>query len=182
MNKKEYTDLGVFWGFKLKDVVKILHKYRDEGKKVKTDFNGIILYSDTVTLEGAYKEVTGRSFDEYCEFEREERKKMIREEKEYEDKIPQLTIEWIEKGHNILDRKYWDSWDECVPIRLRDLYHGWELGCTLDIVEKLNNDCDFSEVKVILDEQGHSAMSFHLMCAMIKTFCDRGEEFITTVQ
>lgn len=48
-------------------------------------------------------------------------------------------IEWIEKGNKILDKKYHPLWAKIVPIRLKDLYRGFEPGACLDIVEQLNN-------------------------------------------
>lgn len=52
-----------------------------------------------------------------------------------------------------------------------------ELGNCLDIVEALNNDCDLDEAKKIIDDQGYSDMSYSLVRVMVKSFCDRGEEF-----
>ena len=64
-----------------------------------------------------------------------------------------------------------------MPIRLGDLYHGMELKCCLDIVIELNNGCTLDKAKVIIESQGHSGISFGLVCSMVKYFCDRGEEF-----
>lgn len=51
------------------------------------------------------------------------------------------TVEYyVEKGHELLDKKYWKDWDEIVPIRLNDLYHGMELKCCLEIVSALNEE------------------------------------------
>ena len=105
-----------------------------------------------------------------------------RKRAEHEAKIPELTKEWIAKGHKILDEKYWSEWDRCVPIRLNDLYEGMELGACLDIVETLNNNCSFDIAKTVIESQGHSVMSFGLVCAMVKSFCNRGEEFVNYVK
>lgn len=84
---------------------------------------------------------------------------------------------WIKKGHDILDEKYWELWDKCVPIRIKDLYNGMELGCCLDIVQELNAGCSMEEAKKIIDSQDHSGMSFCLVVSMVHDFCDRGNEF-----
>jgi hypothetical protein len=47
----------------------------------------------------------------------------------------------------------------------------------LDIVLELNNGCTLEEAKAIIENQGHSGMSFGLVCSMVKSFCDRGVEF-----
>ena len=70
----------------------------------------------------------------------------------------------------------------CVPIRLDDLYHGMELGCCLDIVKELNAGCSLDVAKKIIEDQGHSGMSFGLVCSMVKSFCERGSEFVNYVQ
>ena len=89
---------------------------------------------------------------------------------------------WINKGHEVIDEKYWAEWDKCVPIRLDDLYRGMELQCCLDIVGPLNNDCSLADAKKIIEDQNHSGMSWGLVVAMVRAFCDRGEEFYQYVK
>lgn len=101
---------------------------------------------------------------------------------EHKARIPELTREWITKGHEILDEKYWEKWDECVPIRLDDLYKGMELGDCLEIVKALNDGCDLDTAKKIIHNQDHSGMSFGLVRAMVRAFCDRGNEFVDYVK
>ena len=78
--------------------------------------------------------------------------------------------------------KYHETWAKCVPIRLDDLYQGMELGATLDIVKELNAGCELQKAKEIIEGQGHSGMSFGLVCSMVKSFCDRGQEFVSYVR
>lgn len=96
---------------------------------------------------------------------------------EYKAKIPKLTKEWIVKGHEILNEKYWTDWDKCVPIRLGDLYRGMELKACLEIIEPLNNGCSLEKAKEIIEKQNHSGLSSSLVKTMAKAFCDRGREF-----
>jgi len=65
-----------------------------------------------------------------------------------------------------------------IRFRLADLYRGMELGMCLDIVTELNNGCTLDKAKEIVEGQGHSGMSFGLICSMINSFCDRGAEFV----
>lgn len=104
------------------------------------------------------------------------------EERKHKEAIPELTKEWIEKGKTTLDEKYHETWERCVPIRLGDLYRGMELGATLDIVKELNAGCELEVAKNIIEGQGHSGMSFGLVCSMVKSFCDRGKEFFNYVR
>ena len=89
--------------------------------------------------------------------------------------------EWIDRGRSIISEKYWELWDKCVSIRVDDIYGGAELGAALDIIEPLNNGCSFAEAKDILDSQGHSGMSHGMTCSIVKSFCDRGEDFVKMV-
>ena len=56
-----------------------------------------------------------------------------------------------------------------------------ELKQCLDIVVLLKED-KFEEAKELINNQGHSGMSFRLICSMIREFSDRGEEFISLIK
>lgn len=174
---KEYELVDFPLSWTIDDVVAELLEYKKNDKLACTDFNGHKLYSDTVTIDNAYLEIVGKTKSEYDKAQKEWREKIIREQEEHKAKIPELTEKWIKEGHKILDEKYWSFWDECVPIRLEDLYHGMELKACLDIVEPLNNGCSLEKAKEIIESQDHSGMSYGLVRAMVVEFCDRGEEF-----
>lgn len=175
---KEYREIETFAGSTIEDAVNVLLKHKEKGELVFCKFNGYILYSDTVTMDLAYKKITGKNRSEFIN----EQKKIIdnfkRQEEEYKREIPKLTKMWIEKGRKILTKDKWELWDKIVPTRLNDLYRGMELGCCLSIVKILNNNCSLYEARKKIKSQGHSGMSFNLVCSMIKEFCDRGEEFV----
>lgn len=174
---KDYKTIELWAGCSIEIAVAKLLEYREKGELVCCNFNGHMLYSDTVTVDGAYLEIVDMTKDEFDKKQERQREEDKKSEEAHKLKIPELTKKWIKKGHEVLDEKYWDYWDECVPIRLNDLYHGMELKCCLDIVEPLNNGCSLEEAKEIISEQGHSGMSYSLVRIMVSTFCDRGEEF-----
>lgn len=145
-------------------------------------FNGVVLYSDIDDVDSAYKKIIGKTKAEFDEDQRIRHEEYKAEEKRHKEAIPELTKEWIEKGKAILDEKYLETWNKCVPIRLGDLYRGMELEATLDIVKELNAGCEFDAAKKIIEGQGHSGNSFGLVCSMIKSFCDRGVEFVNYVK
>lgn len=166
----------------LEETVNLLLAHNKRGEKICTKFNGVTLYSDTVTMDDAYKQVTGRT---YAEFKADEKRwfdESERKEREWKEKLNKAAEFWKESGRNTLDKEYWDEWDKIVPIRLEDLYKGMELGSTLEIVDALNNGCDMEEAKKIIKNQGHSGLSYLLVCAMVKEFCKRGEEFANYVR
>ena len=141
-------------------------------------FNGQMLYSDIDTVDSAYQKIIGKTKAEYDTEAKAQNDRYEEDRQKHKESIPDLTKEWIEKGNTILDEKYRETWAKCVPIRLDDLYQGMELKCCLDIVIELNNGCTLDEAKAIIESQGHSGMSFGLVCSMVKSFCDRGNEFV----
>lgn len=179
--KNNYREIEFGFG-NIESAVKELNSYKEKGELVFGVFNGQKLYSDIDDLDSAYKKITGKTKAECDEAERIRHEEYVESERKHKEAIPELTKEWIEKGNKILDEKYRDLWAECVPIRLDDLYQGFELGACLDIVKELNAGCDLEVAKGIIEKQGHSGMSFGLVCSMVKSFCDRGNEFASFVK
>lgn len=173
--KTKYLEIDFGAGESIESAVRTLNKYKLKGVLVCGTFNGATLYSDVDDLNSAYKKITGKTKDEFDKYLQEE-------DRRHKEAIPSLTKEWIEKGNEILDKEYHEKWAKCVPIRLGDLYRGMELGACLDIVRELNNGCDLSVAKSIIDEQGHSGMSYGLVCSMVRSFSKRGDEFINFVK
>jgi hypothetical protein len=165
-------------GNSIDSAIEELARYKERGELAYGEFNGHKLYSDTDDLDSAYKKITGKSKAGFDEAERIRREEYEAEEKRHKEAIPELTKKWIEKGKTVLDKKYHEQWNKCVPIRLGDLYRGMELGATLEIVKELNAGCDLQVAVSIIENQGHSGMSFSLVCSMVKSFCDRGLEFV----
>jgi len=179
--EKSYKEIEFYFG-DIEKAIEELKKYNEQGKKVFITFNGKMLYSDIDDLDSAYIKVTGQTKFEFDEDRRKENEAYQEQQRKHKEAIPELTKKWIEKGNQILDEKYRETWAKCVPVRLGDLYQGMELGMCLDIVKELNNNCSLDEAKVIIESQCHSGMSFGLICSMLKSFCDRGNEFVEYVR
>jgi len=171
---KNYREIEFGFG-NIEEAVKELKSHKD---LVKGTFNGQILYSDIDDMDSAYKKVTGKTKAEFDEAEKQRQIEYKRQQKEHKDSIPKLTIEWVEKGKKILDKKHHKLWTKIVPIRLGDLYQGMELGNCLEIVEQLNKGTELEKVKLLIEGQGHSGMSFELVCSMVREFADRGNKFV----
>ena len=181
MNKK-YKKIEFSWGGNIESAINELNSYKEKGELASGEFNGKILYSDIDDLDSAYMKIIGKTKAEFDADRKIENDKYKEEQRKHKEAIPELTKEWITKGNKILDEKYHETWAKCVPIRLDDLYQGMELKCCLDIVKELNNNCTLNEAKTIIEKQGHSGMSFGLVCSMVKSFCDRGVEFVSFVR
>ena len=171
---KNYREIEFGFG-NIEEAVKELKSHKD---LVKGTFNGQILYSDVDDMNSAYKKVTGKTKAQFDEAEKQRQIEYKCQQKEHKDSIPKLTIEWVEKGKKILDKKHHKLWTKIVPIRLGDLYQGMELGNCIEIVEQLNKGTELEKVKPLIEGQGHSGMSFGLVCSMVREFADRGNEFV----
>lgn len=165
----------------IESAIQELQKYKEKGELVFGVFNGQKLFSDTDDIDSAYVKITGRTKAECDEEERIRNKKYVEEKRIHEENLPKLTKYWIVKGRDALDRKYRSNWNKCVPIRLRDMYRGYELKSTLEVIKVLKPRYDVEIPKNIIEEQGHSGMSIGLVYAMIKAFSDRGADFVDYV-
>ena len=179
---KNYIEIDFIIGSTIERAVNKLLIYKEKGMLACGDFNGTILYSDTVTMDGAYKELTGKTKAEFDKGQQEWQENYDREQREHKERIPSLSKEWMKQGRKILTKDKWEYWDEIVPIRLNDLYHGMELGCCLDIVKILNNNGILDEAKEKIESQGHSGMSYGLVRSIVREFCDRGQEFVDYIK
>lgn len=181
MNKK-YEEIDFLPGKTIEKAVEELLSYKEEGKLVCAEFNGVVLYSDTVTMDSAYQKITGNTKAELDKLQQEWKENYDKQKKEHEDKIPEMTKFWMEKGREVLTEDRWELWDMIVPFRLKDLYQGMELGASLDIIKILNSNGSLDEAKEKIQSQNHSGMSFGLVSAMVKEFSDRGNEFVEYVK
>ena len=175
--EKQYKEIQLEFGGNIDSAMKLLNEYKAKNELVFINFNGQELYSDIDDLDSAYVKVTGKTKEQFDEHQRLIREEYEEEKRKHEESTPELTTEWIKKGNKILDKEYHELWNECVPIRLSDLYRGMELGASLEIIDKLNKNCSLDEAKDIIDNQGHSGMSYSLVRSMVKSFCKRGNEF-----
>lgn len=180
--EKNYIKIEFYGGENIESAVNILRRHRERGELVYGEFNGEKLYSDIDDVDSAYLKITGKTKKDFDAEMKAEHERYEKQENEHREAIPELTKEWIEKGNAVLDEKYHEKWAKCVPIRLGDLYHGMELGATLDIVKELNAGCKLDIAKEIIEKQGHSGMSFGLVCSMVESFCDRGLDFVKFVR
>lgn len=178
--EKTYKKIEFGLGKTLAECVLELVGYAAKGEFVSGDFNGCTLYSDTVSMDSASLEIAGKTYYDKLNDEELFMQRLLKETEDHRKRIPELTKMWIAKGHKVLSEDKWKEWDICVPIRLSDLYEGMELGMCLDIVTVIKDNSIESGIE-IMKSQGHSGMSWGLMKSMVKTFSDRGEEFIAVL-
>lgn len=174
----DYQEIQFALGSGIKEAVVRLQAIHELGQKAKGDFNTVMLYSDTVTMDGAFLAITGKTEKEFDAYLAADAEKTLQRAKEFEEQKPEWEQFYIWKGRAILDEPYWPLWDECVPIRLDDLYRGMELGMLLDLAEILNEGGSMEEAKALFSKQGHSGSSAHLLFSMLNAFVTRGPKLV----
>lgn len=179
---KNYEEIDFMCGNTIESCVLELLYYKEKGKLVYGVFNGHKLYSHTVTMDNAYKEITGNTKKEFDDYLKKQSEEYEKQKQEHLESIPFKTSLWVKKGREILEESKWELWEKIVPIRLNDLYQGMELEQCLDVVKLLKKDGKFNEAKELIYNQGHSGMSFGLICSMIKEFSPIGEEFVKFIK
>lgn len=172
---KEYKEITMDIGSTLRDAYCTLQYYKKRGVDACTNFNDKMLNSD-MTLDDIYELITGKTYAEF-EYEQFESRKRTQEEKdEFQKNLPELEKYWIEEGKKFITKEY-ENYVKCVPIRLRDLYHGLELKYLKELAEPINNK-EYKKAVELLGKQGHSGMSYGLIKSMIMAFLENGNEFI----
>ena len=158
----------------------LLRESADCGETCFGMFNDKQILS-TDTLDEAYKKVTGLTKSEFDDKRKRECEEYKRKKEEHIASIPEKTKEYCAAARGVIIEEQYDYWDKIVPIRLRDLYHGMELGATLEICrimrdESVSLEERIEKAKEAFDNQGHSGMSAGLVLSMIKVFCPDGTE------
>lgn len=179
-------ELEMYAGESVEDAYRLMkYYYKRTGKHCFVKFNQAVLYSYD-SKNTCYLKTTGknkRQFDRYC---KEELRRLRKKERLFKFRVPKLIKEYREKARGVLDEQYLDVWDSCVPIRVMDIYKGWDLKCMLEIVKVLNKDASESERfkagKELLESQNHSGMSYRLVLHSMSALHKDGLKFIDYVQ
>ena len=173
-------------GMSLDEAIKMLKKESLLNKCVcYGEFNGKTINS-TDSIDDIYISVIGTSRAKHIEYLENEQKSAVQREKEHFEKIPNLTLEYIEKAKGVIPDNKLDLWNRIVPIRLKDLYHGMELDCWIELVSILNKDSaiedKFNDALQAFINQGHSGMSAGLVFSGLKEFHPLGERLVEYIK
>lgn len=174
---KQHKELKLKLSTTVEQAVNLLIEYRDAGELVMCDFNGFKLYSDTVTMDNAYLTIVGKTKDEFDIQQGNFAKRMEEEDRKHKEEAPKLIEKYTQIGKELLDESKHKLWSDIVPVRVNDIYKGWDLKQFLDLVP-LINDKKYNEAKYLLENQDHSGMSYSLVCSMIHDLTLNGAEFV----
>lgn len=65
MENEKYKRINFSIGSSVKEAVNELLLFKEKGEFVSGNFNGVTLYSNTVTLDSAYLAITGKTYKEF---------------------------------------------------------------------------------------------------------------------
>jgi len=147
------------------------------GLDIGVYFNENIIEPDD-SIDAAYLKITGMSHEEFIKKLQEEEEKKKKEAEEFEKNKPKLIQNLKERGHKVLAKKYHKKWDNIVPRSVDGMYQGSELACALKIIKLLRDGVDYETIDKEFDSQGHSGYSHHVVCVLVKDFCDEGFDYI----
>lgn len=180
INNSEYKEIEFYVGDTLEECINQLLKYNKVEMKVYGSFNGHIFYSDKVTMDSAYLEIHGKTKEEWDNERKQWRINEKKRQEEFKKSISNKIKHYKEISKGLIKESKLEEWYKIIPVRLNDLYEGYDLNCTLNIAKVLNKENNpetFEEVNELLKNQGHSGLSYSLVIGMIKDFCNNGEEF-----
>ena len=160
----------------LDEVVRELIQLRRHGFDAYCEFNGHTLYSKTVTLDSAYLEVTGYTYREYLKEQQRIIDEWKKQEEQEKEESKNKTPEWIARGRKLIPEELWQEWEECIKIRIRDLYNGKEVEHALVVMEAHQSGQSIAEISKLIDDQGHSGMSYSMLRSIIKHFYPAGTQ------
>lgn len=160
----------------LKDVVQSLLEIKARGESAFCDFNGYRLYSDTVTFDSAYKEITGYTYQEY---EEEALKRKLEHKRKLEEAIPKVPG-YIHRGKQMIYPEKHDEWTEVVVTQcIHAPQHGETVEIALKVMSLLECGATLEEIQPLLDQADKLYYGLHDVRTIVLNFSDDGPWFFT---
>ena len=147
----EYEELKLSSGDNLEGMVNQLLYLKSQGRKAFCEFCGVTFDSETVTMDGAFLMITGRTkkeFDLLEENKAEERILM-----EAIDKIP----EQIKRGMKLIYPNNFQEWVKDVATGAIGPNRGTVIEYALEIMEAIDYNMDMKNIVALYDSQKHES-------------------------
>ncbi len=169
-------------GQTVEDAFRQMRGYKKRtGEDCFVKFNNRTLYSYD-SKSTCYIKLTGMSKKEYDRVIKEDIRKYKKKKRRFQSRISKLIKVYKKKARGIIAEEYLEVWDNAVPIRLEDIYHGLDLKCMLELVQVLNREDPeedrFKACKELLESQDHSGWSYHLVSKSLALIHKDGEKFV----
>ena len=143
-------------------------------------FNGKTLYS-TDTMDEAYMKVMGMNKADHDAKIQAWMEKRESEKKAHMAKIPELVEYYKKEARGLVLDERLEDWDNCLEVRLGDIYRGMELQQVIDCArvmkdETLDREARLRKAYKIFMDADHSGMSAGLTRSLLRHFCPDGNE------
>lgn len=148
---KEYEELKIDFGTDLEDAVDELLYLKNQGKKAFCEFNGVVLDSETVTMDSAFLMITGRTKAEIDLIEKKKQKEKIL--LDAIDKIP----EQIKKGRNLIYPNHFKEWVNDVAMGAIGPTNGKVIDNVLEIMEAIASNRSIGDIVNLYEEQEYKS-------------------------
>ena len=161
--------------------VEKLLEAKKQGIKAYCNFNGKMLYSDTVTLDSAYLDICGRTKEEMDKIQKqfiEDSKRLMELEKE---KAKMLIDDKLERGQKLIYPFRYEAWKQLVLDDAEGMYTGYITEQALEIMEAIEAGKNKDELVEMFEEQGHSGHSASLVMSIVTVYSKNGTKFLKAV-
>lgn len=125
--------------FDIEDAVEVLQEYKEKGERVIYAFNEqYLLDSENITMDGAYKQITGKTKAEYEKAVEESRANLKKEQAEERAQAEQRIPEWLERGEKLIPVGKKKAWEKYVKKSIESDYFACTyIEKTLEIMERI---------------------------------------------
>lgn len=158
-----------------------IHQFKTDypDKRGFANFNDIYFFTDDLDLsiENLYLAITGKSRTERLHEQEkhwiESQKRKFTEKQFYCHNISSF----IKQGLAVLAPECHEEWIDLVPVRVMDLYNGYDLESFLELHHEIANST-FEKAKNVFESQGHSGMSASGVFLLLEKFSPNGKAFV----
>jgi hypothetical protein len=157
------------------EAVEALLKAKANGEYAYVVFNDVILHSDTVTIDSAYKEITGYNKDEY---DRAVKAETEMYHKEYQQKHAQALSkkdDLIAEGKKYIKPELSDSWAKLVEARLDGIWLGSDIEEAIKIMAALDNN-EIDKAMELYDSID-SGTAYYFVGQIVRSYSTKAKEF-----
>ena len=143
---------GEGWSLSIDSLVEILQSYSKLYGPVKYKWGGEKeIYSEGLTLDGAYKAILGKTKAEADKDEEKRREEKKREAEQEKIELEKKGKQWIERGEKIVSEDKKEEWGKYVEKRIQDDFlAGYAMEEALEFMEKVASGASEEELIEIL--------------------------------
>lgn len=140
------------------------------------DFNGYEI-NTRMSENACYKMILGKSKEEHDAEMKQYMEDSERRERDFKLNMPSFIRELEAKANGRILDEDMSEFREILPVRVADIYHGFEIECLYELIDALNEG-GIAKAKTVFESQGHSGMSAGLTASLVQRFHhELGETF-----